>query len=347
MNPDEALRVTAVFERYLALGSIHALERSGVHGKSWVNRASNIVGGGNLSRGALHYLLTNPAYRGITRHHDKRYVGTHPAIVDAELWDKVQAKLADAPASQPKSALAGEPAVLQRRLFDDRGNAMVVVHTNRRGRRYRYYVSRPKLTGKGEAGSLHRISAGLVEQFLVDRLTPLLAEGWRPDDLEVDRVAEALIAVTLSADRIVVDLQRQALRSDVAVAEIDDQPGLGRFDVAFHMRRRQGALVLDAAGGQPAAAGKIDRALVRAIALARVWAQQLESGEIGSITAPATREKLCSHYTARLLPLAYLAPDLVDQVVQGRQPRSLTLAALTQQTLPIYWEEQRRVFGDL
>src|SRR3546814_4937297 len=45
----------------------------------------DMVGGGAMTRGAIYYLLTNPAYRGITRHKDKRYEDTHPAIVDQDL----------------------------------------------------------------------------------------------------------------------------------------------------------------------------------------------------------------------------------------------------------------------
>jgi site-specific DNA recombinase len=59
------------------------------------------------------------------------------------------------------------------------------------------------------------------------------------------------------------------------------------------------------------------------------------------VTALARREGLCNHYAGDLLPLAYLAPDLVEQILVGRQPRALTLAMLTKQPLPLDWDEQR------
>jgi hypothetical protein len=79
--------------------------------------------------------------------------------------------------------------------------------------------------------------------------------------------------------------------------------------------------------------------------LARRWAAELESGEVGSIAALASREGLCSHYTARLLPLAFLAPDLAEQIILGRQPRAVTLGALTAQPLPADWTAQRSLFA--
>lgn len=45
------------------------------------------------------------------------------------------------------------------------------------------------------------------------------------------------------------------------------------------------------------------------------------------------------------MPLAWLAPDLAEQILKGRQPRSMTIGALTKQPLPIRWEDQRRLFA--
>jgi DNA invertase Pin-like site-specific DNA recombinase len=343
VNAEEAPRVRRIFERYLELGAIQALEREGVEGKCWVNKRGEIVGGGQMSRGALHYLLKNPAYRGITRHKDKRYDDTHPAIVGPELWDAVQAHLATANTSQPKSELRGEGAPLDGKVFDDRGNAMVPVHTKRGVKRYRYYLSRAKLSGRGEAGSLHRIAAGVLEEFMVERIEPMLGPAWRPGEAAADRVFDAVSSAMLSEDQIVVRLSEAALSSDtLASTEVArDEGGACVTRAPFHMHRRQGALILLPADEAAAPAAKVDRALVRAMALARSWSSELESGRVGSISALAQRENLCSHYTARLLPLAYLAPDLVEKILEGRQPRAASLGALTAEALPLDWTAQR------
>ena len=158
VNPEEAPRVQTLFRRYLKLGSAKAVEREGVTSKRWVNRSGVEAGGGAMSRSAIHYLLRNPAYVGVTRHKEKRYEGTHPAIIDQDLWQAVQAKLDETIGKRPGSELRGEAAPLAGLVFDDRDNPMVAVHTKRGSKRYRYYLSRAKLTGRGLAGSLHRIS---------------------------------------------------------------------------------------------------------------------------------------------------------------------------------------------
>lgn len=346
VNAAEAPRVRRIFQRYLELGSLNALEREGVTGKRWSNKAGEQVGGGKMSRGALYYLLTSPTYRGITRHKDKRYADTHPAIIDEPLWDAVQGKLGEGNGSQPKSEKRGEGAWLEGMLFDDRGNPMVPVHTNKGAMRYRYYLSRAKLSGKGEAGSLHRISAGMLEQFIAERITPMLATAWRPDLGSMERILPALRRVTLGEDQIQLEVIADALASDAidgeGVTRLDD--GGCSVRVAFHMRRRQGAMILQAAGAGSSHAAKIDRALIRAIVLAKTWAAQLENGQVPSVKALARNNGLCHHYAARLLPLAYLAPDLADAILKGNQPRAATLARLNDPTLPLEWAEQRKRF---
>jgi hypothetical protein len=232
-------------------------------------------------------------------------------------------------------------------VFDDRDNPMVAVHTKRGSTRYRYYVSRPKLTGKGEAGSLHRISAGVLEQFLIERLGQIVASTWRHDLEGLERIALALQRIILSEGQIVVRLTSSAISAHAGelteVTEIGD--GVCSVRLAFHMRRRQGAIILESGEPAPSRAAKVDRPLVRAIVLARVWAAQLESGEVESVKALARLNGLCHHYTARLLPLAYIAPDLSEAILRGAQPRAASLAGLAARPLPLEWSEQRRVFS--
>jgi len=98
------------------------------------------------------------------------------------------------------------------------------------------------------------------------------------------------------------------------------------------------------AGG--AAKPRIDEALVRAITKAKNWVQKLETGEFKSILDLTRTENLCKLHTAKILPLAFLAPDLVEMILDGRQPPRLTLTALIEQPLPEAWSQQRARFAD-
>ncbi len=97
INEAEAATVRHMFERYLVHGSLvdtaEALASDGVVGKRRIMTSGKVVGGQPLDRGGLAHLLRNPLYIGKVRHRSLVYDGEHPAIVPAELWDAVQAKL--------------------------------------------------------------------------------------------------------------------------------------------------------------------------------------------------------------------------------------------------------------
>ncbi|MGZ3275095.1 MAG: recombinase family protein [Caulobacteraceae bacterium] len=339
--PDQAETVRVIFQTYLEAGSVKALEQTlakkGIVGRRWTTKAGRSLGGTPLARGPLYYLLSNPVYRGITRHKDKQYEGTHPAIIDTPLWTEVQARLQASNGRRPTAEKRGETPALTGLLFDDRGHPMIAVHTTQGAKRYRYYLSRAKMVGKGQPGSLHRISAGMIEGFLSERLGPMLPSHWAPDEPISERVRAALLRIDLSDCRALVTFRPAAVG-----------PGASEvIELPFHRRHRQGAIMLEADGSAPKPSAHVDRALVRSIVLARAWARQLEMGEIGSIKELARTHGLCEHYTARLLPLAYLAPTLVQAVLEGRQHRAVSLAALTSNTLPITWSAQQRQFNEL
>jgi DNA invertase Pin-like site-specific DNA recombinase len=353
VNEVEAAAVRQIFERYVELGTVTALTAelrdAGVRSKRWTMRSGQMMGGAVFTRGALYHLLSNPVYRGAIPHHDRVYEGAHEAIVDQALWERVQALLAENGNPTPADPLAAAPALLQGRLFDDAGHRMGPLHTLRRGRRYRYYVSAALKPASGlTPGSLARIAVGVLDGFVVGRIAPVLSPSWNRAEPPEQRVAAAIERVALGADRIEVVARSDALAARPIVEGGVVQPGEAGVKVVFEirMKHRQGAVIIEAPGEAPAAQ-RIDRALLRAVVLARTWANQLAGGEVGSVKELACRNGLCEHYMARLMPLAFLAPDLTTQILEGRQPQAVSLGALTRRPLPLDWCEQRRVFATL
>ena len=102
--------------------------------------------------------------------------------------------------------------------------------------------------------------------------------------------------------------------------------------------------MISAPGAPADAAPIVDRPLIRALCLAPHWAERLACGEIGSTKQLAREQGLCHQYAAKLMPLAWLAPDLAQQVLDGRQPRSMSLGALMRQPLPMHGDDQRHLF---
>jgi hypothetical protein len=83
-----------------------------------------------------------------------------------------------------------------------------------------------------------------------------------------------------------------------------------------------------------------DETLVKALVRAHRWRRRIESGQAKSITDLAEHEGVTDAYVCRLLPLTCLAPDIVEAILDGRQPKGLRLAKLLGNGA-LDWNEQR------
>ena len=108
----------------------------------------------------------------------------------------------------------------------------------------------------------------------------------------------------------------------------------------FAVRKRSGRkLVITPDGETHRPRPRVDSALVKALARAHRWSRLLESGECASITELAAAEKIDRSYLCRVLRLTLLAPELVEAIVDGRQPKEVTLPALMR-GFPVAWQRQ-------
>ena len=90
----------------------------------------------------------------------------------------------------------------------------------------------------------------------------------------------------------------------------------------------------------------VDATLVKAIVRGRQWFEALARGKAGSIAEIAQAEGVTVRYVGRLLPLAFLAPDIVQSVLAGTQPAHLTTELLPKRAeLSLSWEEQKALLG--
>ena len=86
----------------------------------------------------------------------------------------------------------------------------------------------------------------------------------------------------------------------------------------------------------------VDQSLRKAVARARYWFEDLASGKRRSIADIATREGITGSKVADLLQLAFLSPDLVERIVRGTQPKSLSTATLVRdEDIPMQWSRQK------
>ena len=112
--------------------------------------------------------------------------------------------------------------------------------------------------------------------------------------------------------------------------------------VALHRAGREMALLV----GSTVAGNRSDPSLVRLVAKAWALREALVSSSAPSLTAFAAGQGISQSYATRLVRLAWLAPDIVEAILEGRQPAGLTASRLMRDTrIPTGWNEQRQALG--
>ena len=109
-------------------------------------------------------------------------------------------------------------------------------------------------------------------------------------------------------------------------------------------KRRGGRKMIIAADGSDAwapAKPRPDETLIRALARAHRWKRLLEEGRYRSTGELAEAAGVTRSFVNRLLRLTLLAPDIVEAILAGRQPKEVQLEELTD-AIPSEWEKQRK-----
>jgi len=179
VSPAEAKTVRHIFRRYAELGCVSKLTRdleaAGYLTKRHTSASGRVTGGLRFARGHLYGILANRLYLGQVVHKDESYPGEHDAIIDRELWDKVHAVMKANRRAFRKDERTVSPSLLKGIVFDDAGNRMSPSHSQKEGRRYRYYISQAILQDcTEEAGSLPRLPAHNLEHLVVRAVLDLL-----------------------------------------------------------------------------------------------------------------------------------------------------------------------------
>ncbi|WP_119461065.1 recombinase family protein [Rhodospirillaceae bacterium SYSU D60014] len=386
INEPEATTVRALFRLYQETGSVRAVkaeaERLGLRTKRRGDAHGRISGGTAFSRGHLYRILANPIYVGQIAHKKQTYAGAHAAIIDPETWQAVQQRLAANLTGHRTRANADAPSLLVGRLIDAAGNRFTPSHALKAGRRYRYYVERALITGeRPPRARLRRIPADAIEGVVRAGVADLLntpsrllaalggnpsaaaaddtirrARRWRKDLLDatpatwIDHLGPVLHQVVVEEGTVRLRIEQRSLRRNLGLPADDAAPSHTSepYDLVIpvRLRTRGVQLKLVVGTGDERRQRAPDPALIKAIARAQDWWHRLHSGEAGSLRDLATAEGIARSYIRRVLRVAFLAPDIVEAILDGRQPVELTAERLLRLAdLPLDWREQRRRLG--
>jgi site-specific DNA recombinase len=352
----EAEAVRTIFARYLELGSIRALaqdlDRRGIRSKLRRRSTGRTVGGGRFGVGALAYLLKNRFYIGELVYRGEVHHGEHEPILDSALFEAVGAKLA-AQAVERRCRLRGLPAILSGRLFDHRDNRMSPTHANKRGARYRYYVSQAVLQGKPPPpGLVSRVPAAEIEALVVAALRNHLnarGGGEGLPDNDRDLLERHLERVTLTPNHLELRLRElvEPTQAHDPVTTSAGRPTASVTTMAVPWTSPVPAAVKGIihvpAHNTPIKAGRRE-ALLIAIAKARQWIDDLAHGRAANFALIARWEGKVERHIRLLAPLAFVSPRIVSALLDGTAPADLTLTKLAR-ALPYCWAEQERRVG--
>jgi hypothetical protein len=116
--------------------------------------------------------------------------------------------------------------------------------------------------------------------------------------------------------------------------------------IPIRLQRRGGRKLIMTPEGSapPTPTPRRDDTLIKALVRAHRWRRRIESGRAKSITDLAEQEGVTDAYVCRLLPLTCLAPDIVEALLDGRQPKGLRLAEVLGNG-PLIWTAQRESVG--
>ena len=358
------------------------LDRQHIRSKVRTTKAGKTTGGIIYTRGMLYYILKNRIYLGEICHRGQVYSGEHQAIVELKTFDQVQATIAGNRRNHLSTTRCKEPSLLTGLIYDQYGRRLTPRHTVKRGMRLRYYVSGPAQDLSQDDGPRPvRVSSHNIEQIVFDRLEAILGSTQQMTSI-LDKDLAAITAQSTDIQRVKTSLAQQdhqalpllkTLLHKVTVGQQDvtiqlNKAGLAKvigletkqgapqsdessdrhiyaitFKAAFRRIGSEMRLILDDAG-LSLRKGEPDPALLKAVARAHRWVNQLQEGKASSIKEIAIAEGFNPRYVAHIMPLAYLAPDITESILSGNQPLTLSLDRLLK-GFPADWAAQRHQLG--
>jgi len=198
-------------------------------------------------------MLQNRTYRGEITHQRTAYPGQHEAILDPELWQIVQNKLAVHRQERSLAVGAEAPSLLAGLIVDAGGSRMTPAHATKKAKRYRYYVSASLLAGDHpQAQKGMRVPAGDIEALVLDRLRAFfssrtdIGDALAPLDLEA-RAFDAALRSAFTLSKRWLAMPPVEMKS--LVLDIVERVTIAANRIDIWLNRAKIAAALEAGGG--------------------------------------------------------------------------------------------------
>ena len=331
VNAKEATQVQEMYriaaESETLEAALRAIQAGGFLTKAWTSRAGRRHMARPFSRMTLRLMLSNVLYTGVVNHKGTIYPGEHERVVEQELWEQVNARLALRSLHQRGRIHRRQEVPLSGLLYcAGCGTAMSLSYTTKQGQKYRYYGC-PAARGKaGGSCSQGPVAAQDLEASILEKLQPVLgsALNWSAIRESIQRIEYEWMS-----HRVTVGLKEGT-----------------RLEYEMTMPNRPGAN-----GGQREAdRGRVPR-VSRLMALAIRFERLIREGEIPNHRALAEAGQISRARLSQVMRLTDLAPSIQEELlflpktIAG--PDRITEQALRKIASSLDWDWQRKQFAAL
>ena len=145
-------------------------------------------------------------------------------------------------------------------------------------------------------------------------------------------VAKGMVRVQIDPAAALAD-EAEGLRPEAQTVEIACNLVRGASGVQIAIGKESGNL-----------SRRLDPALIKGVVRGYQWRSQLLSGEVGSVAELARKAGVNSRYVVRTVRMGFLAPDIIEAILEGRQTAAVTFE-IFRQPIPLQWSEQRLMLG--
>jgi site-specific DNA recombinase len=145
-------------------------------------------------------------------------------------------------------------------------------------------------------------------------------------------VAKGMVRVRIDPAAALAD-EAEGLCPEPQTVEIVCNPLRGANGVQITTDKESGSL-----------SRRLDPALIKGLVRGYQWRDQLLSGEVGSVAELARQAGVNARYAVRTVRMGFLAPDIIEAILEGRQTAAVTFE-IFRQPLPLDWAAQRLMLG--
>lgn len=375
INQKEAEIVRYIFNRYPEVPSeliiANELNEKGWHPK--LRNATNTPSAFQASH--ISSIVQNPIYIGKIKFHNELYDGIHQPIIEKSIFEKVNKIKKQKNPGRPKHPEYKDDGLLKNLIQCGCCDSPMHITTIKRGpKRYRYYIS-DIAEKKGHSHcDIAQVNAGEFENIILKTIKPLfkttnfiqtLANETKSIDLACQErevfdamsdFEEVFVGLSLSAcreilhllirkiivyqDYILIDF-RNATRAIMPQKMLESlEPGTNMIKVPYCLIKKRGKTVLLSAQMTKT---ETDQALIKAIVRAFQWTKTMETEGITQKEL-AKREHINCGYLGKIMRLTILAPNIIQAILEGKQPTYLTVDTFMRNVIPYRWDEQRIKF---